>query len=147
MKKILCLTLVLVTLVFCLSSCAILDKLLGALENQLECAPKIEEMMLALAEGRKDDAMALIHPSASDEADAGITQLIGYVDGSKVAEMKAEGININTSLDKSEGKTEQAVYKITLENGTVMKLEAVYISNDQGDGFIGFKLSKEASDE
>ena len=147
MKKLLCLTLVLITLVCCLSSCALLDKLLGALEGQLECTPKIEEMMLALAEGRKDAAMALIHPSSSEEADAGITQLIEYIDGSKVATMKAEGININTNLNKKEGRTEEVVYKITLENGTVMTLEAVYISNSQGDGFVGFKLSKETSNE
>lgn len=141
MKKLICLVSVLLILLSCLTACNFTQKMSGALAGEAECTPKVQEMMTALAENRTTDAKAMMHPQAAETSDAAIAQMRDYMTGREVSAMELKSININTSTGTS-GKTrqEQAAYQVTLTDGAVIYLNAVYLSNNAGTGFASFQL-------
>lgn len=141
MNKLFCVTLVLLALLGCLTACNFSQNLSGALAGKAESTAKVEEMMTALAEHRMSDAKALIHPQAAEKFDTAITQISTYLSGRKIRSMELTNINVNTSTGTS-GKTrqEQVVYQITLNDGEVIYLNVVYLSNSVGSGFASFQL-------
>ena len=124
-----------------LTSCTFSSNMSGLLAGEAEATPEVEEMMLAMAENRESDAKALMHPQATEEADAAIAQMSTYLDGRKVDSMELTGINVNTSTGSS-GKTrqEQATYQVTLDDGVVIHLKVDYLSDDAGAGFSSFQV-------
>ena len=64
-----------------------------------------------------------------------------YLAGRKVAALNIQNINITSSVGTAgKARQEQLAYKATLEDGEVIYLNVVYLSNDKGDGFVSFQL-------
>lgn len=141
MKRIICIALVLVGLIGCLTACNFTANIGGALADKAESTPKVEEMMLALAEDRLSDAKSLMHPQAAEKSAGGLSQVGSYLNGRKIGDMALTNVNISASTGMS-GKVrqEQVVYQITLTDGEVIHINAVYLSNNDGSGFISFQL-------
>ena len=141
MKKCICLALVLITLLSCLTACNFTQTMSGALAGEAESASKVDEMMKALAENRTTDAKSLMHPQVAEKADAAIIQMSTYLAGREASDLKLTGINVQTSASTS-GKTrqEQTTYQVTLTDGAVIYLNVVYLSNNAGVGFTSFQL-------
>ncbi len=141
MKKLVCLVLVMLALLSCLTACSFTQNLSGDLAGKAESTSKVEEMMAALAENRTSDAKALMHTQSAERSDAAIAQMSAYLDGREVSSMELKSINVNTSTGTS-GKTrqEQVAYKVILTDGVVIYLNVVYLSNNAGTGFTSFQL-------
>ncbi len=141
MKKLVCFSLVLLALLGCLTACNFTQNITGALADKVDATPKVEEMMTALAENRISDAKALMHPQATEGLDAAITQMSTYLDGRKASSMELINFNVSSSIGTSGNvRQEQVGYKVTLNDGAVIYLNVVYLSNNAGAGFISFQL-------
>lgn len=124
-----------------LTSCTFSSNMSGLLAGEAEATPEVEEMMLAMAENRESDAKALMHPQATEEAGAAITQMSTYLDGRKVDSMEPTSINVNTSTGTSgETREEQVTYRVTLDDGVVIHLNVVHLSDNDGSGFSSFQV-------
>ena len=124
-----------------LTSCTFNSNVSGLLAGEAEATAEVEEMMLAMAENRESDAKALMHPQATEEADAAIAQMSTYLDGRKVDSMEPTSINVNTSTGTSgETREEQVTYRVTLDDGVVIHLNVVHLSDNDGSGFSTFQV-------
>ncbi|MDO4418953.1 MAG: hypothetical protein Q4B92_01160 [Ruminococcus sp.] len=141
MKKIICFGLVLLALFGCLTACNFTQNMSGAIAGKAEATPKVEEMMAALADDNTSDAKALLHPQVVETSDNAIAQMSTYLAGRKASAIELISININSSAGTA-GKTrqEQVGYQVTLTDGAVIFLNAVYLSDNQGTGFASFQL-------
>lgn len=141
MKKLLCFVLVPLALLSCLTACYFTKNASGALAGEAESVSKAEEMMTALAENRVSNAKALMHPEVAEDSDAAIAQMSDYLAGRKTRSLELVNININTSTGPS-GKVRQenAAYRVTLTDGTVIYSSVIYLSNHTGTGFASFHL-------
>ena len=97
MKKLICLTLVILALFGCLAACNFTQNTSGDFAGEAASAPKVEEMMTALAENRTDYAKALMHPNAAEKSDAAIKQMAAYLSGRKADAIERISINVNTA--------------------------------------------------
>ena len=141
MKKLICLSLVLTVLFFCMTACNFTQNVSGSIAGKAEFTPKVEEMMKALAEIRTDDAKALMHPQVAETSDQAIAQMSDYLEGREVSSMQLTNINVRTSTGTSgRTKQEQAAYRINLNDGTTIYINTVYFSDDTGAGFSSFQL-------
>lgn len=141
MKKLLYMTLALLMLLPCLTSCNFTQNTSGALAGTAESTPKVEEMMTALAESRTEDAKALMHPEATGKSDASIAQLEKYLSGRTVSTIEQKAINVSASTGTS-GKIrqEQVSYQVTLSDEETVYLKVVYYSDHSGAGFLSFQM-------
>lgn len=141
MKKLIYLSLVLLVLIGCLTACNFTQNMSGALADQAEATPNVKKMMTALAENSTADAKALMHPQVAETSGDAIAQMSAYLAGRKVSTMKLTNIAINTSTGTA-GKVrqERIAYQVALTDGTVIYLNAVYLSDNQGTGFASFQL-------
>lgn len=141
MKKLFYFALVLAVLLSCLTACHFAKNVSGVLAGDPEATPKVEEMMLALAESRLSDAKALMHPQAVKASDNAIAQMGDYLEGRKVSAMERISVTVNTSTGTSgNARQERLNYRVTLTDGTVIYLNVVYLSNNQGSGFAVFQV-------
>lgn len=141
MKKIFSFVLVLIVLSSLLAGCSFVKNSSGSLLGEAESTPKVEEMMAALAEDRTSDALDLMHPQVSETAEDSIAQMSAYIAGREVSSLEQKTISVNTSTSTS-GKTrqEQATFLVTLDDGDVIYLNVVYLTNKHGAGFSSFQL-------
>lgn len=140
MKKVGLVAVSLVLFIF-LTSCTFSSNMSGLLAGEAEATAEVEEMMLAMAENRESDAKALMHPQATEEAGAAIAQMSTYLDGRKVDSMEPTSINVNTSTGTSgETREEQVTYRVTLDDGVVIHLNVVHLSDNDGSGFSSFQV-------
>ncbi len=140
MKKWICFALVVLVL-GSFTACNFTQNLSGAIAGEAEATPKVEEMMAALAAGNTADAKALLHPQAAETAEGAIAQMSAYLAGRKAAAMELTGITVNTSTGTSGNVRQERVnYCITLADGDMIYINAVYLSNNQGTGFASFQL-------
>ena len=140
MKRWICFALALVVL-GSLTACNFTQNLSGAIAGEAEATPKAEEMMLALAENNTADAKALLHPQAAETAEDAIAQMSAYLAGRKADTMELTGITVNNSTGTAgTARQERVNYRITLADGDVSYINAVYLSNSQGTGFVSFQL-------
>lgn len=141
MKKQICFILVLLVLLGSLTACNFTQKMSGALADKAEATPKVEKMIAALTDDDTADAKALLHPQVAETSDDAIAQMSAYLAGKKASAIELRNININTSTGTS-GKTrqEQIAYQVTLSDGSIIFLNVVYLSNNQGTGFASFQL-------
>ena len=97
--------------------------------------------MAALADDNTSDAKALLHPQVAETSDNAIAQMSAYLAGRKASAIELISININSSTGTA-GKTrqERVGYQVTLTDGAVIFLNAVYLSNNQGTGFASFQV-------
>lgn len=141
MKKSISLILVLLLLLGCFTSCGISTLFSDAISGDSEATPKVEEMITALAEKDLSKAKELMHPQVADESDDDIERMSDYLDGRDAESVKVTNISINTSTGTS-GKVreEQITYEVALEDGEVISLNVVYLSNKDGKGFYSFGI-------
>ena len=141
MKKIICFALVLLVLLGCLTACNFTKNMTGAIADEAESTPKAEKMMAALADDNTSDAKALLHPQVAEISDNAIAQMSAYLAGRKANAIELSGISINTSTGTA-GKIreEQAAYQVTLADGAVIFLNTVYLSDNEGTGFVSFQI-------
>lgn len=141
MKRFIGFSLVTLVLICCLASCNFTQSLSGELVKESEAAPKVEEMLTALAENRVSDAKSLMHSKKTENTDTALTQMSEYLEGRKAESLTVTGINVNTSSGAS-GKSRQETvsYRVTLADGDVIYLSVVYLSDNDGAGFISFQL-------
>jgi len=141
MKKIVCFSLVLLALLGCLTACNFTQNASGVLAGEAEATPKVKEMMAALADDNASGAKALLHPQVAEASDTAIAQMSDYLAGRKASAIELSNLNVNTTTGTA-GKTrqEQAAYRVTLTDGSVVFLNVVYFSNNQGSGFASFQL-------
>lgn len=141
MKKCICLFLAMTVLLGCLTACNFTQNLNGVSADNAESTPKVKEMMTALSQNRINDAKALMHPDVSDGTNTAISQMSAYLAGRETKALEAMNVSINSSTGTS-GKTRQenVAFKVTLTDNTVIYINAVYLSNNQGDGFSSFQL-------
>jgi len=141
MRKVIPFLFVLLVLISCLTACTFTQSRAGLLAGDAESASLAEEMMAAMAEGCKSDAIALMYPELAVEAEDKILQMIDYLDGRHVDAMEQKSINVNTSTGTSgKARQEQVVYEVTLDDGDVIFINTVYLSDSDGEGFISFQL-------
>ena len=142
MKKIISLSLVLLVLLSCLTSCNFHSNVSGALAGDGEATPKVEEMLELLAEDRLSDAKELMHPDVSEKSDAALEQMKTYLSGRVADSVELQSINVNNSTSTAAGKTRQesVTYKVTLSDEEVIYLSVVYLSDKNGDGFVSFQI-------
>ncbi len=141
MKKAICISLIFVTLLCCLTGCNFTSNTSGALAGEAKSTEKAEEMMAALAENRISDAKALMHPQIADRTDAALSQISSYLSGRSVNALEQQNINVSTSSGSGGSiRQEQVIYKATLSDSTVVYLNAVYVSGSEGSGFASFQL-------
>ena len=141
MKKISCFGLVLLVLLGCLTACNIHQNMSGAAAGEAEATPKVEEMMAALADDNISNAKALLHPQVAETSDNAITQMSDYLAGRKTSDIELISINISTSAGTAGNTRQERVgYRVTLSDGSVVFLNAVYLSNNQGTGFASFQV-------
>ena len=141
MKKLLCLTLILLPLLGCLAACNITQNASGAaLEKLAESKPAAEQMLVALTQDNTSEAKSLMHPDAQN-TDQGIAQMVSYLAGREVSKVAVQNVNVNSSTGTA-GKVrqEQVSYKVTLSDNTVIFISAIHLSNKAGSGFISFQL-------
>ena len=141
MKKIICIGLVLMVLLGCLTACNFTQNMSGAIAGEAEATPKVEAMMTALADGNPSDAKALLHPQVAETSDIALAQMSAYLAGRKVSGMELISINVSTSTGTAgQTRQERVGYRATLADSTVIFLNAVYLSNQQGTGFTSFQV-------
>ena len=113
----------------------------GALAGEAEATPKVEKMMAALAKNSTDEAKALLHAKASGFLDTGITQMSDYLDGREVSSMSLISINVNTTKGAAgNARQERVGYTATLSDGTIIYINAVYLSDQTDAGFLSFQI-------
>ena len=141
MKKRICIIITACLLLMGLASCNFTKNISGTLAEKAEATPKVTEMMQALAENRASDAKALMHPQIAEASDNPLAQMSAYLAGRGVDDMELTNITINTSAGTSGNvRQEKVVYRVALTDGTVIYLNVVYLSNNQGTGFASFQL-------
>lgn len=141
MKKIICVVLSMLTLLCCLTACNFTQNMSGALAGEAEATPKAEKMMAALAKNSTDEAKALLHAKASGFLDTGITQMSDYLDGREVSSMSLISINVNTTKGAAgTSRQERVGYTATLSDGTIIYINAVYLSDQTDAGFLSFQI-------
>lgn len=109
-----------------------------------EAKPFAEEMMAALKDGDTEAAMELMHPSAVkqiDDIQASMKALCDYVDGRGTTEITQQSINVRNQIGTNSGKYESGTFRAALDDGTVLKIDYVYLTNAAGSGFSSFYLS------
>ena len=138
MKKKICFGLVLLVLFGCLTACSITS---GLLPDGAEVTPKIEEMMAALADDNTAAAKALLHPQVAETSDNAIAQMSAFLEGRSASAIELKGIHRTTNTGTA-GKSiqDQVSYQVTLTDGVVIFISAVYLSNNRGTGFATFQV-------
>ena len=141
MKKFICFSLVMILILTVLTSCNFTQTLTGAAANNAQSTPKVEAMMSALAEDRMSDAEALMHPEVKEKSDSGISQIKLYLNGRETSGMTLQSINVTNSVGTSgKARQEQVAFKTILSDGEIVYINAFYLSNNAGEGFISFQM-------
>jgi hypothetical protein len=64
-----------------------------------------------------------------------------YLSGRKTQSVQLININVkNSSGTAGNIRQEESAYKATLSDGTIVYLNVVYLTNDNGSGFSSFQL-------
>ena len=143
MKKLFCISFVVLMLLGCLTACNFNfnSNLGGAMSGKAESEEKVDEMLLALSDGDITAAKALLHSDRSETSDDALNQIADFLDGRTVSQKTLVNVNVTTSAGTA-GKLvqEQATYRATLNDGAVIYLNTVYLQNETAAGFVSFQL-------
>ena len=141
MKKTLSFILIIATLVACLSSCNFNSNMSGALAGESEATDSVKEMMAALADDNTAAAKALLHPQVAETSDNAIAQMSAFLEGRSASAIELKGIHRTTNTGTAGTSTQDQVsYRVTLTDGVVIFISAVYLSNNRGTGFATFQV-------
>ena len=110
--------------------------------GESQAKPKVEEMMLSLAEGDEAAAEALMHPDVDQDAKEQLAQIKEYLAGRKVSDMEQKSISVNKSMGTG-GKAlrEEVTYQVMLDDNTEIYVSASYLEDKSGSGFTAFRMS------
>ena len=138
MKKKICLVLIILSVIGCLTAC---NFTLNNAKDEAESTPFVEEMLAALTSDNISEAEALLHPATNDSAREALNQMIAYLNGKKISSTELINVNFTSSVGTA-GKVhqEQVNYRLKLDNIETVYINAVYLSNDEGTGFVSFQL-------
>lgn len=136
MKKLLSLTALLLVLSLALAACN-LD-----VDITAQAEPHIKEMLTALSAGDAEAAKAQLHPSRADGAtDGAIAAMIDLLGGREVSDCVQVNINVQTSTGtKGHSRTESGMVHLTCTDGTDLRLQYSYVSDNNGAGFATFEF-------
>ena len=125
-------------LITSLSSCAALT---DAMDDE-ESFFQTEQMLLALSEKRTEDALALMHPDApAENLERFIVQMADYLNGRAVLEMQVSGVSMNYSAGTDgKAKEEQILYEVTLDDTSLIYVDATYLIEEDAKGFTAFTI-------
>lgn len=141
MKKSISVILVVTVLLCCFTSCDITANFSDALSGKAESTPKVEEMLLALAENDMSAAESLLHPQIADDSGDMLERLAEYIDGRKAESVEVTSVGINTSTGTGgKSRQEEISYEVKLDDGDSVSLNVVYLSDNQGEGFTVFQI-------
>lgn len=133
LKRLLCLLATVVAVCCLFTACNL---------GESKAQPKVEEMMLALAEGDDAAAEALMHPDVDQNTKEQLEQIEEYLAGRKVSDMEQKNISINNSVGIG-GKAlrEEVTYQVMLDDNTEIYISASYLEDTAGSGFTSFRMS------
>lgn len=141
MKKLVCCVLCMLILVSCLTGCNVTSNVTDVSETEAEATPKVEEMMLVLAENRISDAKELMHPEVAEQADAALVQMSDYLSGREATAVEVNSISISTSVGASgKSRQEQVIYRVLLDDNSSIYLNVQYYSDASSGGFTSFQV-------
>ena len=142
MKKALSFILVVLMLVSSLTSCGgVIEKMMDSISDSVQATAKAEELLFALAEHRFSEAEALFHPSVSDKTMAAIDEMCYYLYDRLVEDIQLKSVNVRSEIGTN-GETviEDVEYKVKFTDGSETYLNAVYLSDYEGEGFTVFRF-------
>lgn len=136
MKKILSITALLLVFTLALTACN-LD-----VDITAQAEPQIREMLNALTAGDGEAAEAQLHPSRADGAtDAAIAAMIDLLGGREVESCTQVSLHVNTSAGtKGTARTESGTVHLLFTDGTDLRLQYAYVSDNNGQGFATFEF-------
>ena len=136
MKKLLSVTALLLVFALTLTACG-LDVDLTA-----QAEPYIKEMLAVLSAGDADTAKTLLHPNRVDGAtDGAIAAMIDLLGGREVSDCVQVTINVEIGTDtKGTARTESGMVHILFTDGTDLRLNYSYVSDNGGAGFATFEF-------
>ena len=141
MKKSISFILVVTVLLCCFTSCDITANFSDALSGKAESTPKVEEMLLALAENDMSAAESLLHPQIAGDSGDMLERLADYIDGRKAESVEVTSVGINTSTGTGgKSRQEEISCEVKLDDGDSVALNVVYLSDNQGEGFSVFQI-------
>lgn len=133
MKRVICLLATVVAVCCLFTACGL---------GESQAKPKVEEMMLALAEGDDVAAEALMHPDVDQDAKEQLTQIKDYLAGRKVSSMEQKSISFNKFVGTNGKESrEDVTYQVKLEDNTEIYISVSYLENASGSGFTAFQMS------
>ena len=89
----------------------------------------------------RKDSSALLHPDAPEDSDNAIAQMSIYLAGRETESIELKNLNMNSSGGiKDKKREEQGTYQVTLNDGTDLSVNMVYVSDSTGSGFTSFQL-------
>lgn len=136
MKKILSVTALLLVFALVLTACG-LD-----VDITAQAEPHIKEMLTALSAQDLEGAKAQLHPSRADGAtDAAIAAMIDLLGGREVESCIQVSLHVNTSAGtKGNSRTESGTVHLLFTDGTDLRLQYAYVSDNNGQGFATFEF-------
>ena len=133
LKRVLCLLATVVAVCCLFTACNL---------GESQAKPKVEEMMLALAEGDVAAAEALMHPEVDPKAKEQLAQIEDYLAGRKVSSMEQKSISFNKFVGTNGKESrEDVTYQVKLEDNTEIYISVSYLENASGSGFTAFQMS------
>ena len=141
MQKIICLTLIVITMIGCLMACNITTNNSDSSLQAENSGPKVEKMMQALTDMCLSDAKKLMHPDADKDIDIALNQMMDYIDGRGVTRLERSTALVSSSVGSSnKSREETSTYRATLDDGSIVNLSVVYLWDNNGSGFMSFHL-------
>ncbi len=133
LKRVICLLATVVAVCCLFTACGL---------GESQAKPKVEEMMLALAEGDDAAAEALMHPDVDPKAKEQLAQIEDYLAGRKVSSMEQKSISFNKFVGTNGKESrEDVTYQVKLEDNTEIYISVSYLENTSGSGFTAFQMS------
>ena len=142
MKKLFCIGLSILTLLICITSCDFSQVITDFMGDTAESSDETAKMLAALSENRINDAKALMHPhGAPVNSDSALKQMADYLSGLEAESISVSGLSVNFSAGTSgKARQEEVLYEVLLSDSSVIYVNAVYLSDDDCDGFTSFTL-------
>ena len=100
-----------------------------------------QQLLDALSDGDIKTAVAMMHPDTQAVANAGLRQIMSYLDGRKVVSMEQMRIHKQSSSTlEGNSSLEQAGFDLKLDDGTLCSVSMAYLEDPAGKGFSSVQL-------
>lgn len=107
---------------------------------KLEHEDDVKLLLAYLSEGDLENAGQMMH--ADKEDISALEQISEFLDGRKVKELKTQSVHVKSMKNNGvSSATEEATFKVTLDDGETVYLSTVYTEDDADQGFTTFRLA------